>query len=84
MLNYDFDIQYRSTTTFGQADALSRLISSVRYISDALCVSDLSYPIKEVQGGDTGQCGCPEPLTLCPYPFLVVNIINLSNKLSIL
>ena len=26
--SYDFDIQYRKTTEFGQVDALSRLISS--------------------------------------------------------
>ena len=40
-LRYDFDIQYHKTTEFGQADALSRLISLQLVADDDTVITDM-------------------------------------------
>ncbi|TNN21385.1 Retrovirus-related Pol polyprotein from transposon 17.6, partial [Schistosoma japonicum] len=42
LLGYDFDIQYRHTQEFGQADALSRLISEHATVDDDTIIASLS------------------------------------------
>ncbi|BHF67904.1 hypothetical protein SprV_0301093300 [Sparganum proliferum] len=42
LLGYDFDIRYRRTTDFGQADALSRLISNHREPEEDTVIASIS------------------------------------------
>ena len=44
LLGYDFDIQYRQTDSFGQADALSRLISNHTTVNEDSVVAAILSP----------------------------------------
>ena len=51
MLAYDFVIEYRRSTHFGQADALSRLIASKKLPEDEdIVIAKIEQDVRAVQG----------------------------------